>query len=228
MDGPSRGQPTPEFYRFVLNLLNLAGGSTSVTLDEFISLVSANTYGTTDVAKSGNPVNEAFSLASGLIPGPASSVNRILNAIDRLEVLLALMPRPNNFAPSIPITASALTNSLSANVSLNNVANFFDGPSVAQGTFGTWFASGTVTLDDTGIAAQFDSKLWDGTTVIASTRVLSQGANQSMSVSLSGFLANPAGNLRISCKDVTATSGLILAAAGSGNTASTLSAFRIS
>src|SRR5512146_502647 len=46
-------------------------------------------------------------------------------------------------------TRGFVTNSLSGNVALNNISNFFDGPSVAQGTGGTWFASGTVTLTDT-------------------------------------------------------------------------------
>src|SRR2546426_953355 len=45
--------------------------------------------------------------------------------------------------PAIP-TLTPITNSLGADVALNNTANYFDGPSVAQGTSGTWFASGTV------------------------------------------------------------------------------------
>jgi hypothetical protein len=42
-------------------------------------------------------------------------------------------------------THSPVTNSLGADVLLNNTANYFTGPSVAQGTSGTWFASGNVT-----------------------------------------------------------------------------------
>jgi hypothetical protein len=32
--GPRRGQPTPEFYRFVVNLLNLAGANADLTIEE--------------------------------------------------------------------------------------------------------------------------------------------------------------------------------------------------
>ena len=43
---------------------------------------------------------------------------------------------------------SPIANSISGNVALNNTSNYFDGPSVAQGTSGTWFVSGTVTVED--------------------------------------------------------------------------------
>ena len=61
-----------------------------------------------------------------------------------------------------------LANSLGADVILANDTLFYDGPSVAQGAVGTWFASGTVSLEDTSSAATFFCKLWDGTTTVAS------------------------------------------------------------
>jgi hypothetical protein len=127
--------------------------------------------------------------------------------------------------PSL-VSASPITNSLGADVALNNTANFFDGPSIAQGTSGTWWVSGTVTVQDTAAAANIDCKLWDGTTVIATaaTEVLSGNIN---SVTLSGFLANPAGNLRISVRDQTATTGKILFNFTGLSKDSTISAHRI-
>jgi hypothetical protein len=101
-------------------------------------------------------------------------------------------------------TYSFLTNSLAADVALNNTANFFDGPSVAQGTVGTWFASGTVGIQNAA-ASTFQLKLWDGTTTFASAFFAltgAAGANQG-SCSLSGFITSPAGNIRISVKDPT-------------------------
>ena len=83
------------------------------------------------------------------------------------------------------ISNSALTNSIGSDVSLNNTANFFTGPTVAQGTTGTWFASGTVTLNDTAGAASFYAKLWDGTTVIASCFATTSGATNGVAISLS-------------------------------------------
>jgi hypothetical protein len=124
-------------------------------------------------------------------------------------------------------THSQLTASLGADVSLNNTANYFDGPSVAQGTSGTWFASGTVTCVDTSAAAAFIAKLWDGTTVIASARITSTGANNPVCISLSGYISSPAANIRISVRDSASTSGSI-AFNNSGNSKdSTLSVIRI-
>jgi len=99
------------------------------------------------------------------------------------------------------VSASPITNSLGSDVALNNTANYFDGPSVAQGTVGTWFVIGTVTLQDTGIASEFFCKLWDGTTVIASAATENYTNTAYTTVTLSGFIIAPVGNLRISVKD---------------------------
>lgn len=122
---------------------------------------------------------------------------------------------------------SPITNSLSGDVALNNVSNYFDGPSVAQGSTGTWFVSGTVTVLDTGSAAGIDVKLWDGTTVIASTILVLAAINSAQPVSLSGYIASPAGNLRISCKDVSATTGAIKFNSSGNSKDSTITAIRI-
>ena len=122
--------------------------------------------------------------------------------------------------------AAAITNSLGADVLLNNTANYFDGPSVAQGTSGTWWASGTVTLNDTAGNANFLCKLWDGTTVIASAED-TKTTSQFGVIALSGYLASPAANIRISCKDGSLTSGKILFNATGNSKDSTLSVHRI-
>lgn len=123
--------------------------------------------------------------------------------------------------------AAPTTNSLGSNVALNNVANYFDGPSTAQGTTGTWWASGTVTLQDTAGAAVFDCKLWDGTTVISSGETLNASTGFRITMSLSGALASPAANIRISCKDKSSTSGLIVFNATGNSKDSTLTVMRI-
>jgi hypothetical protein len=126
------------------------------------------------------------------------------------------------------VDLSLLTNSLGANVALNNTGLFFDGPSVAQGTTGTWWASGTVTLTDTGAAGAFiQCKLWDGTTVIASTIGQTAFSGGALPVSLSGYLASPAGNIRISCKDGSATTGSMLFNNTGTGKDSTISVMRI-
>ncbi len=46
---------------------------------------------------------------------------------------------------------------------------YYDGPSVAQGTTGTWFVSGTaVVTQSANVNDIVTCKLWDGTTVIDS------------------------------------------------------------
>lgn len=120
-----------------------------------------------------------------------------------------------------------VANSLSGDVSLNNTGTYFDGPSVAQGSSGTWFASGTVTVVDTAGSNNIYCKLWDGTSLLSSAGVTIAGANDNTTISLSGFLATPAGNLRISCKDAGSTSGKILFNLSGNSKDSTITAFRV-
>jgi hypothetical protein len=122
---------------------------------------------------------------------------------------------------------SVITASLGGDVALNNISNYFDGPSVAQGSTGTWLATGTVTLRDTSGAAGFFAKLWDGTTVIASARTDSSATNFYTSITLSGYLASPAGNLRISVRDASFTTGVIIFNATGNSKDSTISAVRV-
>lgn len=119
-----------------------------------------------------------------------------------------------------------ITNSLGADISLSNTANYFDGPSVAQGSGGTWFASGTVTVTDSTTAV-IKAKLWDGTTVIASTEEVCLSTETVISISLSGMINNPAGNIRISVNDTTTTAGKIVFNLSGNGKDSTLTAFRL-
>lgn len=124
-------------------------------------------------------------------------------------------------------TPSEITSSLGANVVLNNTSAFFDGPTIAQGSSGTWWVTGNVSCADGTGAATFIMKLWDGTTVIASTIVSSYTFNAVVGVSLSGYIAAPAGNLRISVSDVSSTLGIIYSSFAGQSNLSTISAFRI-
>lgn len=93
-----------------------------------------------------------------------------------------------------------LTNSLAAGVAISNVA-FTDGPTVIQGTSGNWFVSGTVTIIPSSNQI-IKVILWDGNNIIASTSANNSagGPGISISLSLSGFVSNPTGNLRISAQ----------------------------
>lgn len=121
---------------------------------------------------------------------------------------------------------SPLNNSLAANVVLNNTSVFFDGPSVAQGSNGTWFASGTVVIVDSGGSSSADVKLWDGTTVIDSAQINTTNATARYPVSLSGYISAPAGNIRISAKSTSLASNIVFNVTGLAKD-STITAIRI-
>jgi hypothetical protein len=87
---------------------------------------------------------------------------------------------------------------------------------MAQGSTGKWYACGTITLQDiSNSSSNINVRLWDGATipVMASTVVTTQSGNPNarVSVTLCGIIANPAGNIRISAKDTSATTGVIKA-----------------
>lgn len=124
-------------------------------------------------------------------------------------------------------TGVQITNSLGGDVTLNNTSNYFDGPSVAQGSSGTWFCSGTVTLEDTAGGALFSVKLWDGTTVADSALITTAGSTVINAASVSGYLSSPAGNMRISVKDGSSTSGIIKYNASGNSKDGTISCFRV-
>ena len=127
-----------------------------------------------------------------------------------------------------PAQSAYLTNSLSGDVALTVQNSYQDGPSIAQGPSGLWFVTGTVTVQDTSLAATFKAKLWDGTTVIASGMCATASANYRQTISLSGVIKAPAGNLRISVADANATpAGAIKANDSSNGADSTITAIRI-
>jgi hypothetical protein len=124
-------------------------------------------------------------------------------------------------------TTDVFTNPLGGDVALNSTANYFNGPVIAQGTTGKWFAFGTVTILDTAGSAQFNAKLWDGTTVIASAGATSPLANFPTTISLGGYINAPVGNLRIDVKDITSTNGVLKFNASGNSKDSIISAVRI-
>jgi hypothetical protein len=132
-----------------------------------------------------------------------------------------------------PVSSSV--NQLSSDVTMTTAGTFYNGPSLSL-TAGTYFLSGTVTLQTTSVTAavQFVCKLWDGTTVGASTEAVagatSSAAVKNEPISLSAIVVpTGAATWRIACTSNTA-SQLIKAATpqyGAGNNASTLVALKI-
>jgi hypothetical protein len=125
--------------------------------------------------------------------------------------------------------SSVVTNSLGGDVTMTTGGTYYDGPSVAQGSSGTWFVSGTITIVPGGSGENHSVKLWDGTTVIASAGIRSSSNATPNAVSLSGYITSPAGNLRISATTSSnASSSDKIAASATGNGKdSTITAYRI-
>lgn len=120
-----------------------------------------------------------------------------------------------------------ITTAIGADVPLTNIALYFDGPTITQGTVGKWLVMGTVSMQDTVGASAFHVKLWDGTTVIASCIIQATGASTPVSASLQGVIASPAGNLRVSVKGTGSTSGFMLFNATGNSKDSSITAVRI-
>ena len=131
--------------------------------------------------------------------------------------------------PSTLPTLAYLTSSLGSNVSLSTTG-VFDGPSVSQGSSGTWLATGQLTVGSTGTFFWY-AKLWDGTTVIDSgygsaVQELAGAGVSDISIPLSGVLASPAGNIKMSVAVSAAGSGIIANNSGFGKD-TTLTVVRI-
>ncbi len=121
---------------------------------------------------------------------------------------------------------TTLTNSLGSNVALTSTSVYADGPSVAQGSSGVWYATGTAVFGGSAVENVY-AKLWDGTTVIASGSQTVVNASSQVSISLSGILVSPAGNIKISAvTQGTAGSSMLFNASG-GSKDSTVTVVRI-
>lgn len=171
---------------------------------------------------------------SGLTGGPITTTGTIsllssigTGTVTQVNTGIGLTGGPITTSGSLAVSLTTLTNSISSNIALNNTANFFDGPSVAQGSSGTWLAVGSVTAVDNAGIASILAKLWDGTTIIDSGAMHTGGAGENIIIALSGTITSPSGNIRISVKDATSTSGNILANASGASKDSTVTAVRI-
>ncbi|MEZ0061895.1 hypothetical protein ABIF26_007438 [Bradyrhizobium elkanii] len=127
------------------------------------------------------------------------------------------------------VTINPVINSLGANVSITNTTSFFDGPTSSQGAAtGTFYVSGYVSLFGSSATNPYTVRLWDGTTVAASTFASSAAANQSVVVHISAIVTNPAGAIRISVKNTNNTSSIMQFNATGDSKDCTISVYRIS
>lgn len=218
---PLSGHTTQAANTIVANATGSAAAPTAIDISTLTS--KASPAATDIVMISDQAASGALKRVTVSSLASAGSVSSIAGNTGAFTLGTGLTNSVNDIRVSLP----SLTNSLGADVALSNTASYFDGPSVAQGVSGTWLATGNVVLQDTAGAAQFNAKLWDGTTVIASNTVTGDIASRKVQLSLSGIITSPAGNIRISVNDTSSTSGKILFNSTGLSKDSTVTAVRI-
>jgi hypothetical protein len=213
-----------------VNVLPLTGGtlSGSLTVNSTLSVsgvltapTAAVNTNTTQVATTAFVIGQGYApLASPTFTGtPAAPTPATADNTTKLATTA--------YVKANLVNPSQLTASLGADTAISN-SSYSDGPSIAQGTSGTWFVSGTITVLDTAAATQYSVKLWDGTTVIASCKFTTTGANLPEATTLSGYLASPAANIKISAQSNAAGATSSFKFNLSGNSKDcTISAYRI-
>lgn len=193
------------------------------------------TLGTTSQVLHGNAAGApSFSqVATGDV-----SANAITNAL--LAQMATLTIKGNNTggtANALDLTAtqtlallgigSAISGSLGADVAMNVQNQYFDGPSIAQGSVGTWIAFGGITIIDSGGGTTYNIKLWDGTNVKDSRACNTDAAGREVTAFLAGIFPAPPGNIRISALDTGFATGKMVFNASGNSKDCTVSAFRI-
>lgn len=219
------GQEYEIFYDGTFFQINATTALTFTSISSGTNTTAAMVVGSgASLAASGSGTITATTNAN--LTGGVTSVGNAATVVTNAN-LTGLVTSVGN---ATSLNLSSITNSLANDITITTANTYYDGPSVAQGSTGTWFVSGTVTCaDPTSGGGRFAAKLWDGTTLIATGANRVGGSGDLCSISLSGFLATPAGNLRISVTD-TSNSGVgTISSNGTGNSHhdSTITAFRI-
>lgn len=185
---------------------NNTGGAATPTDVDIAALTAKGSPAAGDyVLLSDGAASGAWKKADVAVLASAGSVSSIAGNTGAFTLGIGLTNSVNDIRTSL----STASNILGADVALNNTSNYFDGPSMAQGTSGTWLVTGYVTVRDTSAAAGFDARISDGTNIYASGRGNTVGTGSSTCIHLSAIVTSPAGNLRIQVQDVGSTNGLI-------------------
>ncbi len=124
------------------------------------------------------------------------------------------------FAPIVTSASSVVTTlvtkATTADIGIL-IGSYVDGPSVAQGTSGVWYAFGSLTLLSTPGNANYNFKLYDGTSIYVSGVTATVNTGSFVQVSLQAVAVNPAGNLRLAAGGVGAVGTIKFNASGLSN-----------
>jgi hypothetical protein len=101
------------------------------------------------------------------------------------------------------------SNFITADIALPVANTLVTGPSIAQGTAGTWLVGGKLSFIDTASSAKFFGVMTDGTTSFAGGQVQTVGANLPAEINFGAIVGSPAGNLRLQLASATTTTGIM-------------------
>lgn len=222
-----------------------------------VSVVSANGLAGTVATASTTPAITLTTSVTGVLKGNGTAISAATPGTDYLvtatDAALSTSDITTNnasaskhgFLPKLPNDAtkfltgtgtytapslSALTNNLSADVTMSSANTFYTGPSVTLSA-GTWLLTGQVHAQNSNASQKaFTAKLWDGTTVAVSSSS-NIGSGGFTSFPLSGVIVIASGSpvWKIALAS-TGTGGTISAAVDNnspGNNASTITAIKI-
>lgn len=240
---------------FLLTTLNWTSSSQTSTITVTIPTAGSVTTGSARLLYLCNATSGAFaanlpaaSTAAGLTvafkktDASANAITITGNASDKIDgsgtyslssqysyiVLVCDGAAWNIIAQTPPILAvSPLTTVLGVDINMINASTYYDIATISQGSVGTWAVSASITVTNTAAASSFDAKLWDGATIIASGHSNIYLTAAFTTISLSGFITAPAGNLRISVQCEGNTTGVVKFNASGNSKDSVISAFRI-
>lgn len=179
--------------------------------------LNVNSLGAGTITKAGG---------AALVPGDIAA-----NAFVEVQVT-STTPTFQLLSP-VAFTASGATTFLAADVALNNVANFFNGPNTGSiGANGqTWWITATAFFADTAGAAVVEAAIFNGAAYIADATSAVYLANVGVTITLDAIvtLSAPA-TFTLRAKDQSSTSGLLLTTGnttGIANKATSITAVRL-
>lgn len=149
-----------------------------------------------------------------------------LTSLTSAAIIAALGYTPAN-------SAASATSYMAADVALNNVSNFFDGPNTGSiGASGQkWFILAKAGVTDTAGAATFSCQLHDGTNVVDTGAASIAAANHGATITFGKVITlSGATTFTLKVKDVTSTSGILSKSNDGGTTsfATSITAIRLS
>lgn len=136
---------------------------------------------------------------------PAAGVTSIDGATGAITISYPLSRSSQDLRAALTPSSAVL----GSDVALNNIANYFDGPSISLAA-GTWLVIGKVVVSATTIPTETYCKMWDGTNVFTSASTENVNATRPLTVTLAAVVTLVGTTtVKISCRNPNSTDGKI-------------------